>query len=456
MINIYPKIINFLMKFTKVKVKTSTEVNFPSNDANGRIESLNINKSIIWLLVILISLNSAFLYMSPVILNNCKNQIKFELKLSIQSFDLLRSFNNLGALLGAIIFTLVIEKVNHKVILISFLLINCLCHFSFYLKLSFLALLISRFISGIVSTFCFIYFPFWVDKFGINNWITFMQGLVQISKIFGISLGFSLFSILGNRKWNYAFFIESILVTLVTFLMYLLPNDYFDKRYLDMERENTFDEKVEKETILKDVVLNIPFILLQLYRGKILFINQVINFLQNKKIESAIFSNEKNFLNQSYLFNTIFSSFLGIVSGSLIHTIVGGQKGKYNFLVIFYLQLIACFLLFLSNKYNSIVFFNIMICTSNYFNAACGIISLNTSFAIMPKTLKGISSGILNIIIISLGILPAFKGYNLINNFVGDSGIINVLMLYGMVGCFELICADFYMKINKSKLYQKF
>ena len=97
-----------------------------------------------------------------------------------------------------------------------------------------------------------------------------------------------------------------------------------------------------------------------------------------------------------------------------------------------------------------------MICTSNYFNAACGIISLNTSFSIMPKTLKGISSGILNIIIISLGVLPAFKGYNLINNFVGDSGIINVLMLYGMVGCFELICADFYMKINKSKLYQKF
>ena len=448
------------MNFIKVKVKASTDINAQNNEPNCRIEPLILSKSIIWFLVVLISLNSAFLSISPVILNSSKNQIKFELKLSNETYDLFRSFHNLGALLGAIIFALIIEKVNHKIILITYLLVNCICHFSFYLKLSFLALLISRFISGIVSTFCFIYFPFWIDKFGINNWIIFMQGLVQISKIFGISLGYSIHSILGNRRWNYAFFIESVLVTTVTFIMYLIPNDYYDKRYIDMERENKIDinveEKTEKETISKDIFFNVPFILLQLYRGKIIFINQVVNYIHFKNLESAIFIAEKNFLLHSFLFNTIFSSFLGIVSGSLILIIIGGIKGKYSFVCIFYLQLISCFLYFLSNKYNSIVFYNIMICTANYFNSACRIISLNTSFALMPKTLKGPAVGVLNIIIILLGILPAFKGYQLIKNFVGDLGIINVLMLYGMIGCIELIVAHFYMKINKSKLYQKF
>ena len=445
------------MKYFKVKVKSSTEINVPSPETSGRIELQTLSKSILFLLAILISLNSSFLFISQVILKNCQSRIIFELRLSNQSYDLLRSFHNLGSLLGAIIFSLVMEKVNHKKIIISFLLVNCLCHFSFYLKLPFLTLLISRFFSGLVSTFCFVYFPFWVDKFGVNNWITFMQGLIQISKIFGISLGYSIHSIIGSRRWNIAFLLESILVTIVTFIMYLIPNDYYDKRYIDMERENiNFDGKIEKETILKDIFLNFPFLLLQLYRGQILFINKTVSYLFYNQIDSAIFINEKNILYHSYIFNTIFSSFLGIVSGSLIFSIIEGQNRKYAFICIFYLQLLACFLFFISNKYYSVVFFNVTICAYNYFKSACEIIALNISFALMPKTLKATANGILSIIIISLGILPAFNGYKLIKNYLGESGFINVLMLYGMIGCIELIIADFYMKLNKINLYQKY
>ena len=74
----------------------------------------------------------------------------------------------------------------------------------------------------------------------------------------------------------------------------------------------------------------------------------------------------------------------------------------------------------------------------------------------MPKTLKGSACGILSIILILIGKLPAFDGYKLIKSFVGEDGILNVLMLYGMIGCIELMIADFYMKIKKVKLYQKY
>ena len=448
------------MKFLRVKVKSSNDMANPGSETNGRIETIVLFKSIIWLLLILISINHAFLSITPITMNRCKSRIKFELKLSYEAYDLLRSFNNLGSLLGAIIFTLIIEKINHKHTLISFLLINCICHFSFYLKLPFLVLLISRFISGLVTSYCTIYFPFWVDKFGINNWIGFMQALVQISKIFGVSIGYSLFSILGNRNWNYFFLIESVLVTIVTFLMYLIPSDYYDKRYIDMERENkidiNIDEKVEKETVIKDIFFNIPFLLLQFYRGKIIFINQANRYYYSNQLDSAIFGNEKNFVFHSYLFNTVLSSFLGIITGSLILIMIGGQNSKHSFLCLFYLQLLSCFLGFLSNKYDSTVFFNIMICLFNYFNSACGIISINVSFSLMAKSLKGISCGILNIIHNLIGILPAFKGYKLIKNYVGEKGIINVLMLYGLIGCIELMVADIYIKFNKVKLGQKY
>ena len=405
-----------------VNVKTTNEISNQNNDANNRIE-LVLSKSVIWILLILISINNALISMSPIILHSCQKQIKFELKLSAQMYDLLKTLHNLGALLGSILFTVVIEKINHKTILISFLLINCLCHFSFYLKLSFLAISISRFVSGLVSTFCFIYFPFWVDKFGINNWIGFMHALVQIFRIIGIYFAYFLIYLIGHRKWNFGFLLESVLVTIVTFLMYLAENAYYDQRYIDMERENKIDiniEKIEKETIVKDIFLNFPFLLLQVSRGKIIFINQIIRYCYNSKVDFNVFINEKNLILHSYLFNA------------------------------------SCFLGFISNKFNSTSYFNIMICLFNFFISASSIISLIVSFAIMPKTLKGISCGILTIIHNLIGVLPAKKGYNLIKDYFGKQRIINALMFYGMVGCIELIVADFYMKFNKIKLYQKY
>ena len=441
-----------------VNVKTTNEISNQNNDANNRIE-LVLSKSVIWILLILISINNALISMSPIILHSCQKQIKFELKLSAQMYDLLKTFHNLGALLGSILFTLVIEKINHKTILISFLLINCLCHFSFYLKLSFLAISISRFVSGLVSTFCFIYFPFWVDKFGINNWIGFMHALVQIFRIIGIYFAYFLIYLIGHRKWNFGFLLESVLVTVVTFLMYLIPEDYYDKRYIDLERENKIDiiiEKIEKETVINDILLNIPFLLLQFCRGKMLFINQTIKYCYNSKVDFHKFIKEKGLIFHSYLFNTILVSILGVITGSLLLYMIGGQYSRCSFLLIFYLQLISCFMGFISNKFDSTAYFNIMICLFNYFNAASRIISLIASFAVMPKTLKGVSCGILSIIHILIGILPDKIGFNLIKNYFGKQGIINVLMLIGMVGCFELIVADFYMKFNKIKLYQKY
>jgi len=444
------------MKFLKIKVSSSEiHQNF---DANGRLESLSLTKSIIWFLLILISLNSAFLFITPNILIDCKNQIKFELRLSPQTYDLFRSFHNFGSLLGSIIFILVIEKVNHKKIIFSFLLINCICHFAFYLKLSFIVLLLSRFISGLVTMFCMTYFPFWVDKFGINNYIMFMQALIQISKILGNFIGHTIFIFLGSRKWNKCFLIESILVTITTFLMYLIPNSYYDKRYIDMERENKINiniEKVEKESILKDIFLNIPLILLSLYQSSTIFINRVLQHYFYARLETIIYSDEKYFLFYSFLSTMIFPSIIGIIFGILFFYLKGGQN-KQSFMYIFYFQFIACFFGFLSNKINSIHFYFIMLYLFNFFTYASIIISIIAAFAIMPKTFKGIGCGFISIIINLLSIVPSFQGYILINNYVGNSGVINALMLSGMIGCIEILIGEFYMRFNKVRLYKNF
>ena len=446
-----------------VPIKSSEEFN-KINDIN-KPPKIILSKKKIWILMILISLNHAFLYISPGILSSCITQIKFEMKLSDEAFGLFGTINGFGSLLGSVIFTLIIEKVNHKKLIVSVLLINCFCHFAFYLKLSYIILLISRFVSGFVTIFCFTYFPMWVDKFGILNWVNFMQTVVQISKTFGNVLGYFIFYILGSRKWNYGFLIESILVTVVVFFMHLIPNDYYDKKYIDMEREREIKTltKVyignineEKETIVKDILCNIPYILLGLYKGNRFFIYVAIQFWFSSYLQTTLLVTERHIIFFSYSITMILASFLGNIFGGIILNLIGGPNSKHSFVAMFFLQLISVIFGFFSNKINSIYFFNGMMSLYNFFNFASGMITISAGFAIMPKTIKGTANGIFAVLLNLMAFLPAPYGYAYIKRIVGEGRyVINVLMYYGMFGCVELIIADCYMRIRKVKLYKE-
>ena len=449
----------------EVQVKSSIDYNQNSDNNNDKSFIIILSKKIIWLLLVLISLNHAFLYISPGILSSCITQIKFELKLTDEAFGMFGTINGFGSLIGSIVFTLIIEKVNHKRLIILVLLTNCICHFAFYLKLSYYILMLSRFISGFVTIFCFTYFPMWVDKFGILNWVNFMQTVVQISKTFGNILGYFIYFVLGSRKWNYGFLIESILVTIVAFFMNLIPNDYYDKKYIDLEREkenksniNIFNGVVndEKETIMKDIFCNIPYVLLGLYKGNRFFIYVAIQFWFSNYLQTTLSVDERHVIFFSYSITMIFSSFIGNIFGGIILNLIGGPNSKHSFIAMFFLQLISVIFGFFSNKINSVIYFNAMMSLYNFFNFASGMITISAGFAIMPKTIKGTANGIFAVLLNLIAFQPAPYGYALIKRFVKDGRyVINVLMYYGMLGCVELIIADFYMRIKKIKLYKE-
>ena len=415
------------------------------NDVN-KPPKVILSKRKIWILMILISLNHAFLYISPGILSSCITQIKFELKLSDEAYGMFGTINGFGALVGSIIFTLIIERANHKKLIISVLLLNCFCHFAFYLKLSYTALIYSRFISGFATIFCFTYFPQWVDKFGILHWVNFMQTFVQISKTIGNVLGYFIYFILGSKKWNYGFLIESILVTIVVFFMKMIPKDYYNKNYIDPERE----------TIMKDILCNFPYILLCIYKSNRFFIYVAIQFWFSNYLQTTLLVQERHVIFFSYSITMIFASFIGNIFGGIILNLIGGPNSKHSFIAMFILQLISVIFGIFSNKINSVYYFNAMMSLYNFFNFASGMISISSSFAIMPKTIKGTANGIFSVVLNLTAFLPAPYAYASIKRIVGDGKyVINVLMYYGCFGCVELIIADLYMRIKKVKLYKE-
>ena len=445
-----------------IPVKSSLDLKQKKYKSSDKI----LSERILWILLILICLNHAFLYISPGILSSCITQIKYEINLTDGEYGMFGTINGLGALFGSIIFTLIIEKANHKKLIISVLLLNCFCHFAFFLKLSYNILLYSRFTSGFATIFCFTYFPQWVDKFGILNWVNFMQTLVQISKTFGNVLGYFIFYILGSKNWNYGFLIEIILVSIVASLMYIIPYDYYDKNYIDIEREknnksneNIYkglpNEEMQKETIVKDILCNIPYILLCFYKGNRFFIYVAIQFWFSNYLETTLLVKERHTIFFSYSITMIFASFIGNIFGGIILNLIGGPDSKHSFIAMFVLQLISSFFGLFSNKINSVFYFSGMMSLYNFFNFASGMISINASFAIMPKTLKGTANGIFAVVLNLIAFLPAPYGYALIKKIVGDGRyVINILMYYGFFGCVELIIADLYMRIKKIKLYK--
>ena len=160
-------------------------------------EQEKLSEKVIWLLMYILSTIHGLMVIVPGMLSSCITEMKTEFGLSDKEFGMFGTVNGFGSLVGSLAFTLVIERINHKCLITSMLLINCFCHFAFFFKFDYPILLGSRFICGFVCVFCFIYFPMWVDKFAMKKWVNFMQTFVQVANTIGHIFGYFIFLLLG-------------------------------------------------------------------------------------------------------------------------------------------------------------------------------------------------------------------------------------------------------------------
>ena len=93
-----------------------------------------LSEKIIWILMYILSTIHGLMVIVPGMLSSCITEMKSEFGLSDKEFGMFGTVNGFGSLLGSLAFTLVIERVNHKCLICSMLLINCACHFAFFFK----------------------------------------------------------------------------------------------------------------------------------------------------------------------------------------------------------------------------------------------------------------------------------------------------------------------------------
>ena len=69
----------------------------------------------------------------------------------------------------------------------------------------------------------------WVDEFGIKDWLNFMQTTVQVSNTIGKIYGYFFYYYIGSSQWKYGFLTEVFSVCLLTLLLAIIPDIYYDK-----------------------------------------------------------------------------------------------------------------------------------------------------------------------------------------------------------------------------------
>ena len=437
-------------------------------------EKERLSEKVIWILMYILSAIHGLMVIVPGMLSSCIVEMKEEFKLTDKQFGLFGSVNGFGSFIGSLAFTLVIEKISHKCLISTMLLINCLCHFAFFFKMSYPILLASRFICGFVCVFCFIYFPMWVEKFAMKKWVNFMQTFVQVSNTIGHIFGYFVYLILGGHNWKYGFLLESLSISSLVFIMILIPFKYYDKNYVNPDylkeevisndsseekgiKEKKEPQKEEEETIMKDIICNIPYVLISLYRGNRLFIFVAINFWYSDYLQNSLMEKNPTVIFWSYSITMVIASLIGNILGGVVINRIGGTKSKHSYVAMGVLQFLCVLFGLFAPFTNSVLIFTALMSMYILINSASGIITISASFAVMPKTLTGTATGMYSLLVNLIAFLPAPYAYAFIKSLVGGEGsyIMIVLMLYGLFGCFEIMAADIYMRVKKIKIYSQ-
>ena len=440
-----------------------------TGDFKAEINSINnsLSERVIWLLFSIISLIHMLICISPGILSSYVTELKKEFNLNDEEYGNLGTAYGLGSLLGSLIFTLIIRIVNNKYLICGMITINCFCNFIFFFTINFSILLISRFISGFASVFCFIYFPLWVENFAVKKWINFMQTTVQVANTIGNIIGYFIYLILGSHKWKDGFFIESFSILFLVLIMVMIPGRYYNKNKKIKNQVEITESKTIKtndkglgnnssENIIKEIILNFPFIMIVLYRANRIFIFQALNFWFSDYLQNSLSEKNPTVIFWSYSITMVFSSLIGNILGGIIVNKIGGTKSKLSFISMAILQFLSVLFGIFSPITNSVLYFTILMSLYILFNSASGIISISATFAVVSENLAGPANGFYSFIVNLIGFLPAPYFYAILKKILNkESQIIILLMFYGFVGCFELVGADIYMRAKKIRLYKQ-
>ena len=357
---------------------------------------------------------------------------------------------------------------------------------------------------GFFQVFCYIYFPIWVDQFGVNNtqtlWLTFLQLGVPIGTMIGY-----LTEACSNKyynSWQGAFYVQIFCIIGCVVLLFVTPDKFFSKNYRHSEStpeeiksefndlkdlfhkkigkhnnkylfknmnliNNVYESKygrpslysifsmvdeVEEEgkqkyfSVIKELITNKKYIFTMLGISCMYFVVTGIQFwISDYMREIMNISSSKVYIIFSVVCITAPTS--GVLLGGIFIQYLGGYTNKMALNACFKISIIAAGCGIVLPLFNIPAVFVIFMWLLLFFGGSITPGLTGIMIASIPENKKEIGNSISQLFYNLIGYLPSPFIYGLVCKYTGGSkskwGLV-VLVLWGVLGVINLYFAKRY------------
>ena len=371
------------------------------------------------------------------------NQIKEELNINDKSFGIYGSIVQIGRIIGTLSVMILLNLFDRKYLIFFALILKCATFLIYFFTANYYIIMGFRFLQGFSHVFTYVYFPTWVDQFGLQNYKTIMTSFIQTASPFGSVFGFNVTTFLGDYKYGFALLAFTILP--LDIILLFMPNKFFSPKIFFYKvhkeehdgRESVFslfeidEEKMKQKQEEKAKKPEGPSIWLQLLRpvfATIVLARTVLMFSFmgthywiGDYFQNALGQDGKLAKASIYSVVSLVGPFTGSMVGAAVCEKVGGYTKRASSLLCCGFSVLTGICAVLIPMTNDMMVFTVELFLFFFFANCMMPILIGISFNCVDKKLKGASYGVNSLMCTFLGNLPAPSVYGFINDIYKET-----------------------------------
>ena len=371
------------------------------------------------------------------------NQIKEELNINDKSFGIYGSIVQIGRIIGTLSVMILLNLFDRKYLIFFALLLKCATFVIYFFTANYYIIMGFRFLQGFSHVFTYVYFPTWVEQFGLQNYKTIMTSFIQTASPFGSVFGFNVTTFLGDYKYGFALLACTILP--LDIILLCMPDKFFSPKIFFYKvhkeehdgRESVFslfeidEEKMKKKQEEKEKKPEGPSIWLQLLRpvfATIVLARTVLMFSFmgthywiGDYFQNALGQDGKLAKASIYSVVSLVGPFTGSMVGAAVCEKVGGYTKRASSLLCCGFSVLTGICAVLIPMTNDMMVFTVALFLFFFFANCMMPILIGISFNCVDKKLKGASYGVNSLMCTFLGNLPAPSVYGFINDIYKET-----------------------------------
>ena len=371
------------------------------------------------------------------------NQIKEELNINDKSFGIYGSIVQIGRIIGTLSVMILLNLFDRKYLIFFALVLKCATFLIYFITANYYIIMGFRFLQGFSHVFTYVYFPTWVDQFGLQNYKTIMTSFIQTASPFGSVFGFNATTFLGDYKYGFALLAFTILP--LDFILLFMPDKFFSPKIFFYKvhkeehdgRESVFslfeidEEKMKQKQEEKAKKPEGPSIWLQLLRpvfATIVLARTVLMFSFmgthywiGDYFQNALGQDGKLAKASIYSVVSLVGPFTGSMVGAAVCEKVGGYTKRASSLLCCGFSVLTGICAVLIPMTNDMMVFTVELFLFFFFANCMMPILIGISFNCVDKKLKGASYGVNSLMCTFLGNLPAPSVYGFINDIYKET-----------------------------------